>query len=136
MKDPITVSIQVNVPPAEAWKAWTDPQAITHWAFATDDWEAPHATNDVKVGGRFSTVMAAKDKSAQFEFGGMYTAVEPEALLEYTIDDGRKVRVAFEATNAGTKITEDFEPEHENTREMQAAGWQGILQNYKKYTEA
>lgn len=137
MKDPITVSIEVSVSPSVAWKAWTNPDDITKWAFASDDWEAPSATNDVRVGGRFSTLMAAKDKSAQFEFGGVYTAVEPDSKLEYSMDgpDARKVRVHFQALGGGTKITEEFEPEHENSRAMQTQGWQAILQNFKKLVE-
>ncbi len=137
MKDPITVSIQVNVDPARAYTAWTNPDDITKWAFASEDWEAPRATNDVRVGGRFSTLMAAKDKSAEFEFGGVYTLVEPECQLEYTMDgeDVRKVRVIFEAIDGGTKITESFEPEHQNTREKQAEGWQSIIENFKKHVE-
>ena len=33
------------------------------------------------------------------------------------------------------KVTETFDPEHENPEEMQRAGWQAILENFKKYVE-
>jgi len=35
-----------------------------------------------------------------------------------------------------TKVTETFEAEGTNSIEMQKGGWQAILNNFKKYTEA
>ena len=35
-----------------------------------------------------------------------------------------------------TKVTESFEPESENPREMQQGGWQAILENYRKHAES
>jgi hypothetical protein len=43
--------------------------------------------------------------------------------------------VAFDETPKGIKITETFEPETENTEELQRSGWQAILDNFKKYVE-
>ena len=104
---------------------------------ASDDWEAPHAENDVKTGGKFKTTMAAKDKSAQFDFTGVYTQVKPNELLEYTMDDGRKASVAFSKTPQGTtQIIVTFDMEQENSRELQRDGWQAILNNFKKHVES
>ncbi len=132
----ITVEITVNAPTARVWQCWTEPEHITHWAFASDDWEAPSATNDVRVGGAFSTRMQAKDGSAGFDLGGTYTAVEPEKLLAYTMNDGRTVSVEFIEANGTTRIVETFEMETVNSEEMQRAGWQAILVNFKKYSES
>lgn len=33
-------------------------------------------------------------------------------------------------------VDETFDPENENSEEMQRSGWQAILDNFKKYTEA
>lgn len=117
------------------WNRWTDPEHITHWNFASDDWECPSATNDVREGGKFSATMSAKDKSTSFEFGGNYTKVEKGRLLEYVMDDGRKVSVVFEEAEDGVRVVETFEAEKENSQEMQRAGWQSILDNFKKYVE-
>ncbi len=65
---PIKVEVSVNAPLLKVWEYWTQPEHIVNWAFASDDWEAPTAENDVQVGGRFLTTMAAKDKSASFVF--------------------------------------------------------------------
>ncbi len=133
---PITIQTVVNAPIEKVWEYWNNPQHITHWAFASDDWEAPAAENDLRVGGKFSTTMAAKDKSASFEFGGTYTVVEEHHAISYDMgESGRHVDVAFVETPEGIKIVETFDPENENSIEMQRNGWQSILDNFKKYVE-
>ncbi len=77
--------------------------------------------------------MEAKDGS--FDFGGVYDAVTPNQYIEYTIGDGRKVKVHFSGTGNTTYITEEFEAESTNPIEMQKGGWQAILNNFKQYTE-
>ena len=131
----ITVQIIVNAPIAKAWEYWNKPEDITGWTFASDDWEAPAAENDLRVGGKFKTVMAAKDKSTSFDFTGTYAVVKENELIEYDID-GRHVKVQFTETSEGVRIVESFEPEHENTEEVQRSGWQAILGNFKKYVES
>lgn len=79
--------------------------------------------------------MAAKDGSFSFDFGGIYTAIEDNRLIEYTVGDGRKVSIIFEDQGNSTKVIETFDPENTNPIEMQRGGWQAILDNFKKYTE-
>lgn len=134
-KNPITIHATVQAPIEKVWSAWSEPQHITQWCFATDDWHAPSAENDLRTGGQFKTVMAAKDGSFAFDFGGVYTNVDPGKLIEYELGDGRAVKVLFEAKGNSTLVTETFDPESENPLDMQKAGWQAILNNFKKYTE-
>jgi uncharacterized protein YndB with AHSA1/START domain len=134
-KKTITIETIVNAPIEKVWQYWNEPEHITKWAFASDDWEAPHAENDLKVGGTFKTVMSAKDKSQSFDFGGTYTAVNNHELIEYEIGDGRKVSTTFSPTSEGVKITQTFEIEGQNSEELQRNGWQAILDNFKKHTE-
>ena len=131
----ITVQTLVNASLQKVWECWTQPGHITQWAFAADDWEAPAAENDVRIGGRFKTVMAAKDKSTSFDFTGTYTNVNGHEIIEYDIDDGRHVKVTFEETPEGVRITETFQMENENPEEVQRSGWQAILENFKRYVE-
>lgn len=131
----ITVDAVVNAPIEKVWRAWTAPEHIVQWAFASDDWESPAAESDVRVGGTFKTVMAAKDKSASFDFTGMFTVVVPHERIEYDMSDGRHVTTTFAQTPDGVRVTETFDPEHENSEEMQRAGWQAILDNFKKHAE-
>lgn len=92
----ITVSTTVNAPIETVWDAWTNPEHITQWTFASDDWHAPSATNDLRVDGRFTTRMEAKDGSFGFDFGGVYTNINGKETIEYSMDDGRKVSIKFE----------------------------------------
>jgi uncharacterized protein YndB with AHSA1/START domain len=134
-KTSITIETSVQAPVRKVWKFWSEPQHITKWNAASDDWHTPHAENDLRTGGTFSSTMAAKDGSFSFDFGGTYTNVKENELIEYTLGDGRKVKVVFQEAGNTTKVIETFEPEQENSHELQRGGWQAILDNFKKYTE-
>ncbi len=108
---------------------------ITKWSFASDDWHTPWAKNDLRAGGSFSSRMEAKDGSMGFEFGGVYDAVTTNEHISYTMEDGRKVKIDFTADGNFTKVVQIFDAESENSVEMQQAGWQAILDNFKKYAE-
>lgn len=131
----ITISAVVNATIANVWESWTKPEHIKGWCFASPDWEVGDVSNDVRTGGKFSTVMRAKDKSAGFDFSGVYDEVIEHEKLAYTIEGGRQVSIIFEQVEDGVEVTETFEMEHENSEEMQRAGWQSILDNFKTYTE-
>lgn len=131
----ITVQTTVEAPVEKVWNSWTTPEHITKWNNASDDWHTPKASNDLRVGGKFSATMAARDGSASFDFEGVYSSVKNNQLIEYAMADGRTVKVQFEGTGAKTRITETFDAESENPIEMQRGGWQAILDNFKKYTE-
>lgn len=131
----ITVESTVNAPVEKVWNYWTKPEHITKWNNASDDWHTPWAKNDLRQGGSFVSRMEAKDGSMGFDFGGVYDVVRPNEYIEYTIGDGRKVKVNFTAQGNLTKLVESFEAESTNPTEMQRGGWQSILDNFKKYTE-
>ncbi len=61
MKHKLTVSTTVNATIEEVWKIWNDPEHICQWCSAHPDWHTPKATNDLRVGGKISTRMEAKD---------------------------------------------------------------------------
>jgi uncharacterized protein YndB with AHSA1/START domain len=132
----ITVEATINAPIETVWQCWTEPKHIVNWNNASDDWHTTEATNDLKIGGKFSSIMAAKDGSFSFDFWGIYDAVETHKLLAYTLGDGRDVTISFSKKGNQTTVTEIFEPEDENTIELQKGGWQAILDNFKKYVEA
>ncbi|WP_205513076.1 SRPBCC family protein [Longitalea arenae] len=132
----ITVETVVKAPVEKVWNFWSQPEHIKNWCAASDDWHAPKAENDLKVGGTFSTRMEAKDGSFGFDFGGVYDQVKTNELIEYTMGDGRKVVVNFTSNGNETKVVETFDAENTHPIEMQRGGWQAILDNFKKYTEA
>jgi uncharacterized protein YndB with AHSA1/START domain len=132
----ITVGTIVDAPIATVWEAWTKPEHITKWNFASDDWHAPHAENDLKVGGKFSTTMAAKDGSVSFDFYGIYTNIQPKKCIAYTMGDDRRAEITFNEIGNQTEIIESFEAEEINSVELQHTGWQAIVDNFKKHTES
>ena len=138
----IHIESLINAGIDKVWQYYTDPDKIVGWAFASDDWEAPHAENDLQVGGRFLTRMSAKDKSFSFDFTGTYTDVEKFKKIAYKMDtaegqsDQRECEVTFDKVGESkTKVTVVFDAEKQNPIEMQKKGWESILQNFKKLVE-
>ncbi|MBS1638162.1 MAG: SRPBCC family protein [Bacteroidetes bacterium] len=132
---PITIEAHIDADTQKVWDYWTKPEHITKWNFASDDWHCPSAQNDLRVGGTYSARMEAKDGSFGFDFGAVYDEVKPLQSLIYTMGDGRKAATRFEKTNTGTKVSTTFDAEQVNPVDMQKAGWQAILNNFKKYIE-
>jgi uncharacterized protein YndB with AHSA1/START domain len=132
----ISVGTIVFAPIEKVWAYWNEPKHIMNWAFASADWEAPYSENDLKVGGKFKTTMAAKDKSASFDFEGIYSEVIPNKRIAYSMADGRKVEIDFIQSDDSIRVVETFDIEKLNPAEMQRAGWQSIIDNFKKYTES
>ena len=133
---PITVETVVTGSMEKVWNYWNDPKHITKWYNASDDWHAPYADNDLRVNGKFKTRMEAKDGSFGFDLEGVYTNVELHKVIEYKLGDSRKVKIIFADEGGKVKVTETFDPETINPIEMQRGGWQAILNNFKKHTEA
>lgn len=131
------ISIQQTVHNSleNVWTAWTTPEHITQWNFASEDWCCPSASNDLQVGGKLCFRMEAKDGSMGFDLEGEYTLVDPMNALEFALSDGRKVEVKFTETDGAVLVQENFEPESENSEELQRAGWQAILDNFAKHAE-
>ena len=134
-KTKITVEATVNAPVEKVWRMWNEPHHIIKWNNASDDWHSPRSENDLKVNGKFNTRMESKDGKHGFDFTGTYTRVEPNKLIEYVMDDGRKVSIQFEENGGKTNVTETFEAESTNSIELQKNGWQAILNNFKSYVE-
>jgi len=132
----ITVKTTIHSSIEQVWAAWTSPEHITQWTFASDDWHAPFAETELKVGGKFKTTMAAKDGSFSFDFGGTFTTVEQFKTIAYTLDDERKVVIEFSEENGEVTVIESFDPESQNPHELQESGWQMILNNFKKYVDS
>ena len=132
----IKIETTVNAPIEKVWALWSEPQHIVNWNNASDDWHTPRAENDLRVGGKFVSRMEAKDGSFGFEFEGVYDEVKHHELIAYSLGDGRKVNIQFSTEGDKTKVVETFDAESTHSIEMQRTGWQAILDNFKKYTEA
>lgn len=132
----ITVRALVHRPISEVWSAFTLPEHITGWNYASEDWCCPKAENNPEVGGRFVYTMAAKDGSMSFDFSGTYTEVVSKEQICSTLDDNRSLSVIFKIVPEGVLVEETFTAEGENTLKLQREGWQAILKNFAAYAEA
>lgn len=132
----ITVEATISADTNKIWDFWTKPEHITKWNFASDDWHCPKAENDLRVGGKLTSRMEAKDGSSGFDFEATYDQVIAQKKISYTMSDGRRATTDFEHHGNKTKVTTTFDAENENPVEMQREGWQAILNNFKKYVES
>jgi uncharacterized protein YndB with AHSA1/START domain len=132
----ITVETFVKAPLGRVWNAWNTPADIQQWNAASDDWHTTKSTVDLRQGGKFRARMEAKDGSEGFDFEGTYTSVVPNKTVVYQMSDGREVIVEFGERSGGVQVTETFDPETENTPELQRQGWQAILDNFKRHVES
>ena len=132
----ITIKTTVAADPELTWKCYTDPEHITKWNFASEDWCCPNAENDLTVGGVYKARMEAKDGSFGFDFEAVYSKVDEPNSLSYTMPDSRVVTTSFQSDSGSTLVTTVFDAETENDEEMQRNGWQAILDNFKKHVES
>lgn len=131
----ITIDTLVKNHAENVWNAYTESKHIVNWNFASNDWQCPKVENNLKVGGTYFARMEAKDGSFGFDFKAVYDEIILHKKIAYTLEDGRKVSTLFEPINNTIKVTTTFEAENQNPTDMQKAGWQAILNNFKNYTE-
>lgn len=79
--------------------------------------------------------MEAKDGSFGFDLIANFLAIEEPTFIASELEDGRKVEVKFMISETFVTILQRFEPEDQNSREMQQQGWQAILDQFKTYCE-
>lgn len=133
---PITISATIQQSISTVWNCFTSPEHITQWNQASADWHCPKAEIALEQGGTFLYTMAAKDGSFSFDFGGTFDEIIPQAYIAYTLGDGRRVKVTFEEMEDHVRVTEQFDPEHVHSEEMQQQGWQSILDSFKAHCES
>ena len=131
----ITIHAIVSADRQKVWDFYTQPEHITRWNFASEDWQCPAASNDLRVGGKYFARMEANDGSFGFDFEAIYNEIVIGERFVYTMTDGRQVNVTLESLGKQTDITVTFDAETQNSIELQESGWQAILNNFKKYVE-
>jgi len=132
----ITLEIEIKADMDRVWEYWTQPNHIIHWNFASEDWCCPSAENQMVPNGKFSWRMEAKDGSVGFDFEGIYDQVVTNKLITYRMLDNRAVTIKFLQQDDCILLQETFETEDIHSAEHQRAGWQSILENFKKYVES
>ncbi len=80
--------------------------------------------------------MEAKDGSFGFDLEATYTELEDGSRFVFVMTDDREVSFTISPEGNNTLVSIEFEAENMNPLEMQRAGWQAILDNFKKYVES
>ena len=131
----LEVSAQISAPFAEVWTKWTQAAHVVNWNFAHESWCCPKAEVDFGVGGSTNYRMEAKDGSFGFDLKATFLEIEANTFIATELEDGRKVQVKFISGDNFVVLQQRFEPETENTLELQQQGWQAILNQFKTYCE-
>lgn len=130
----IVVETTVSAPMDAVWRAYTTPGDIKIWNAASDDWHTTAAEVDLRVGGKFSSRMEAKDGSFGFDFAGTYTKIVTNELIEYSFGD-RNAKVEFVQNPHDVTVRVSFDAESSHSIDQQRDGWQAILNRFSQYVQ-
>jgi uncharacterized protein YndB with AHSA1/START domain len=130
----IVVTATIHAPIEKVWDCYTNTTHIVNWNFADPSWHCPRAENDMKIGGTYKARMEAKDGSFGFDFEAVYTEINEGKRFAFEFG-GRISTYEFNDLGADTLVSITFDPETENSIELQKNGWQLILNNFKLYAE-
>ncbi len=122
-----TVALQWRFPqpPAEVWRAWTEPALMSRWFGSDPDGTVRSARAEVRVGGSFEVTFVNADGTAYTCFG-TYQEVEPTVTLTFTWawrdrpgpeeriavrlhPDGSGALMSFEHADIDPQTTHDYE---------------------------
>jgi uncharacterized protein YndB with AHSA1/START domain len=102
----ISIETTINSTLEKVWNAWVTPAAITKWNFASDQWVCPRAEVNLEEGSDFNYRMESKDGSMGFDFKGTFTQITAYVLIEYKLEDERRVMITFDKTKEGVRLVE------------------------------
>lgn len=135
MKTIITVQTLVKASIEKVWNCWINPDDIAHWHSVSEEWYCQGVNNNFYVKGSFDYRMESRKGQPGYSFAGVYDEISEFNHINYTLLDGRKVRVRFLSSNGETEIIESIEAESNRPIELQQRDWQAILNSFKKYLE-
>ena len=133
---PTTLQIRrtIAAPRERVFRAWTDPTELTRW-WGPKGYEAPSATVDLRVGGRYRLAMRKLPDGEVFYLTGVYQEVRPPAKLVYTWwwetePELAETLVTVEFLDRGSPtevvlIHESFP--NQEIRDQHASGWNSCL---------
>ena len=83
----------------------------------------------------FHTGWKQRTGAGGFDYTGTFEDAVACKSLKSSLADGRKVEASFSGAGTETTVVVKFDPDKQVSEDMQKAGWQAILDNFKKYTE-
>lgn len=105
----LTLVRRFKAPPALVYAAWTRPELLARW-WGPYHTRVEHAEAEVRVGGRFRTVLV-EDNGTRHEVAGTYSEVEADRKLVFswawhtTPERESRVSVTFRPVPDGTELT-------------------------------
>lgn len=129
----ITLNKFIPATPDRVYRAFLDPADLVGWYQASPDWTTPWARVDAVPGGKLAIRFEDPAGKHSFDLEGVFTEFIPDRLIDYTMTDGRRVRIELEPVEGGTRITETFDAEEVNNPELQRQGWMGLLDHLETY---
>jgi uncharacterized protein YndB with AHSA1/START domain len=82
-KPSLSITRHYPVAPEKVWRAWTDPQALSHWFGPGEADSVTRAELDVRPGGRYRIAFRTQD-GEEHEVSGEYQEVETNRKLAFT----------------------------------------------------
>jgi len=79
----IVKDVTIDAPAAKVFAALTEPDQLTQWWGSDEIYRVTHMERDLRVGGTWRTTGRGADGHT-FAVEGVYRAIEPPRLLEYT----------------------------------------------------
>jgi uncharacterized protein YndB with AHSA1/START domain len=119
----IVVTHVFDAPRALVWKAWTEPQHLTHW-WAPNGCTTPFCRIDLRVGGKFHFCMRFDDGLEMWGLGIYREIVEPDRIVytdTFADAEGNSVPPSYYGMSAGhpaeTLVTVTFS-EHDGKTKL------------------
>jgi uncharacterized protein YndB with AHSA1/START domain len=133
---PFTIHQTIQAPPARVFRAWTDPEQISHWFVPVDGWTAPIdlISVDARPGGSWRVSMV-DDSGEAFPAVFHYREVDEPNRLVYTTGAPDQdpndpaialATVTFEDRNGATELT--YQGMTSDPDQSEVAGWQAMFE--------
>ena len=133
----LTMVHRFSRPPAEVWRAWTDPNVARLWFGSDPDGEVLDAKMDARVGGSFEVRFANSNKT-EHTCMGRYLEVEPHEKLAFTWtwkdrpNVEERVEIVFEPDKAGTLMSFEHADIDSATLHDYAPGWKRTFEKLER----
>ncbi|HEY4943277.1 MAG TPA: SRPBCC domain-containing protein [Rhizomicrobium sp.] len=142
MEHALDVEIEIAVPPARVFAAWTKPELVKAWWQVPGEFRTVAFDSDLRVGGKWQARFETED-GTKFGTGGAYVGLAEPSLLNFTWkamweDCAPSIaRMDFTANAAGTTLKlhhTRFQSAQEAVANREA--WVSALGLLKAYLEA
>ena len=104
----IIVTRSFNAPPAQVWRAHTEPALLQKWLLGPDGWTMPVCISEPRPGGRIRYEWS--NGTAGFHLTGEYLALDPHRRIEHV------ERMHLPDPTPDNHVVTTFTPEGSGTR--------------------